>query len=69
MWVAWLIFWWIGAFISFPLAWLRFIDSKRSKIIKIGLIILGTILSWINIICELLLINHELKEEEKKYDN
>lgn len=57
--VAWLIFWWCGAFMSFPLAFLRYKQWYK--------IVFYSILSWIGVAREIYLINKELKEEENKF--
>lgn len=59
--IAWFVFWWVGAFISFATSFLRY-----KKWYKIAL---WTLLSWIGVGRELYLINKELKEEEKNYGN
>ena len=67
MWIAIFICWWIGAYLSFALSWMRFTEGKfanKSKWTQAGLILIGTCLSWLNVIVELTIINKELKEEE-----
>lgn len=70
MWIAIFLGWWVGAFISFALSWMRFTEGKfanKGKWTQAGLILFGTCLSWINVVYELILIERELKEEEKKW--
>lgn len=64
------IIWAIGAIIAFGLLFSRCLESnyiRKEGKNQTGMIIIGTVLSWITVFIEMYKIHKEIKEEENKF--